>query len=156
MNSPTHQDGSSSVAAIVLKPLKPRSQTMRPWRKGHHRGLLRNLFLCSSSLCSDGAGLLAYYAGPMDAERTPILPPPKVCNASTALSDPRSLPCCSITYWSLSLPPETLDLIADHLHDEPTALTACCPVSESWVTRIRRHLLTISSSPRADPLSNRA
>ena len=41
---------------------------------------------------SDGAGFLACYAGPINAERTPILPPRMVCNASSALSDPCSLP----------------------------------------------------------------
>ena len=66
-----------------------------------------------TDLCSEGAGFLAYYAIPKDAVKTPILSPRKVCDASTALSDPRSLPCCSIAYWSLSLPPEILDLIAD-------------------------------------------
>jgi hypothetical protein len=38
------------------------------------------------------------------------------------------------------LPPEILDLIIDHLHDEPTALKPCCVVSKSWVPRTRRHL----------------
>ena len=41
---------------------------------------------------------------------------------------------------SLSLPPEILDLIVDHLHDEPTALRACCLVSKSWIPRTRIHL----------------
>ena len=39
-----------------------------------------------------------------------------------------------------SLPPETLDIITDHLHDEPTALKLCCLVSKSWVPRSRTHL----------------
>ena len=39
-----------------------------------------------------------------------------------------------------SLPPELLDLVVDHLHDEPIALAACCLVSKSWVPRARRHL----------------
>lgn len=38
------------------------------------------------------------------------------------------------------LPPELLDLIADHLHDEPATLKLCCVVSTSWVPRARRHL----------------
>ena len=38
------------------------------------------------------------------------------------------------------LPPEILDLIVDQLHDEPTALRACCLVSKSWVPRSRAHL----------------
>ena len=38
------------------------------------------------------------------------------------------------------LPPEILDLIADHLHDEPTTLKTCCTVSKSWVPRARKHL----------------
>ena len=41
---------------------------------------------------------------------------------------------------SPSLPPEILDLIVDHLHDEPTALKACCVVSKSWIQRTRTHL----------------
>ena len=40
---------------------------------------------------------------------------------------------------SLSLPPEILDLIIDHLHDEPTTLRACCLVSKSWIPRARIH-----------------
>jgi len=39
-----------------------------------------------------------------------------------------------------SLPPETLDLIVNHLGDEPTALKMCCLVSKSWVPRSRRNL----------------
>ena len=39
-----------------------------------------------------------------------------------------------------SLPPEIHDIIVDHLHDEPTALKACCIVSKSWVPRVRTHL----------------
>ena len=38
------------------------------------------------------------------------------------------------------LPPELLDLIVDHLHNEPTTLRACCLVSKSWVPRTRRYL----------------
>ena len=41
---------------------------------------------------------------------------------------------------SLSLAPEILDLIVDHLHDEPTALQACCLASKSWIPRTRIHL----------------
>jgi len=41
---------------------------------------------------------------------------------------------------SCVLPPEILDLIVDHLHDEPTTLRTCCFVSRSWVPRTRRHL----------------
>jgi hypothetical protein len=44
------------------------------------------------------------------------------------------------TAVSCSLPPEILDLILDHLHDEPTALKVCCLVSKPWVRRARRHL----------------
>jgi hypothetical protein len=44
------------------------------------------------------------------------------------------------TTMSSSLPPEILDLIVDHLHDEPTALKACCVVSKSWIQRTRTHL----------------
>jgi len=41
---------------------------------------------------------------------------------------------------SSPFPPETLDLIIDYLHDEPTTLRTCCVVSKSWVQRTRRHL----------------
>jgi hypothetical protein len=33
-----------------------------------------------------------------------------------------------------------LDLIVDHLHDEPATLKMCCVVSKSWVPRTQRHL----------------
>jgi len=39
-----------------------------------------------------------------------------------------------------SLPPEILDLIVNHLHDEPATLKTCCVVSKSWVPRTRQHL----------------
>ena len=38
------------------------------------------------------------------------------------------------------LPPEILDLIVDHLCDEPTTLKVCCLVSKSWIPRTRKHL----------------
>jgi hypothetical protein len=41
---------------------------------------------------------------------------------------------------SSSLPPEILDHIVDHLHDEPVALKACCVTSKSWIHRTRVHL----------------
>ena len=41
---------------------------------------------------------------------------------------------------SCSLPPEIVDLIIDHLHDEPATLKACCLVSKSWIQRTRIHL----------------
>ena len=56
------------------------------------------------------------------------------------------------TSMSPSLPTDILDLIADHLHDEPTTLRACCLVSKSWVPRTRRHLfafLEFDASPRS-------
>ena len=36
--------------------------------------------------------------------------------------------------------PGVLDLIVNHLHDEPTALRACCLVSGSWAPRSWMHL----------------
>jgi hypothetical protein len=39
-----------------------------------------------------------------------------------------------------SLPPEILNLILDHLRDEPTALRACCVVSKPWSHQTRKHL----------------
>ena len=41
---------------------------------------------------------------------------------------------------SCPFPPEILDLIADHLHNEPAALKTCCAVSKSWIPRTRKHL----------------
>lgn len=38
------------------------------------------------------------------------------------------------------LPPEILDFIVDHLHDESNTLKSCSVVSKSWVPRSRRHL----------------
>jgi len=44
------------------------------------------------------------------------------------------------TAMSCPFPPEILDLIVDHLHNEPDTLKSCCVVSKSWVPRTRRHL----------------
>jgi hypothetical protein len=41
---------------------------------------------------------------------------------------------------SPSLPPEIIDLIVDHLRDEPIALKACCVISKSWIPWARIHL----------------
>ena len=56
-----------------------------------------------------------------------------------------------------SLPPEVLDLIIDHLHDEPVTLKTCCVISKSWVPRTRKHLFAYvefyyeeSREPRID------
>ena len=38
------------------------------------------------------------------------------------------------------LPSEILDLIVDHLYDNPTTLKACALASKSWIPRTRRHL----------------
>jgi hypothetical protein len=40
----------------------------------------------------------------------------------------------------LSIPPDILDLITDHLRDERTTLKTCCVISKSWVHPTRRHL----------------
>ncbi|KAF9780836.1 hypothetical protein BJ322DRAFT_1112234 [Thelephora terrestris] len=49
---------------------------------------------------------------------------------------------------SLLLPQEIIDLIIDHLHDEPATLNACCGVSKSWLQRARKHLFVrIKFSP---------
>ena len=50
---------------------------------------------------------------------------------------PRSL---TETRMVSSVPPELLDLIVDHLRDEPIALKACCLISKSWLHRIRSHI----------------
>ena len=39
-----------------------------------------------------------------------------------------------------TLPPEILDHIVDHLHNETATLRACCVVSKSWIPRARKHL----------------
>ena len=44
---------------------------------------------------------------------------------------------------SIFLPPETLDYVADLLHDTPETLKECCLVSKSWVPRTRKHLFAI-------------
>jgi hypothetical protein len=41
---------------------------------------------------------------------------------------------------SCPLPPELLDLIVDHLRNEPAVLKTCCVVSKSWLPRTRKHL----------------
>jgi len=49
-------------------------------------------------------------------------------------------------------PPEILDLFVDQLHDEPTALRACCLVSKSWVPRSRTHLFACVKFTQKFPL----
>ena len=41
---------------------------------------------------------------------------------------------------SCPLPPEILDLVVNHLHDEQTTLNVCCLVSKSWIPRTRKYL----------------
>jgi hypothetical protein len=64
----------------------------------------------------------------------------------------RRLTILSQTTMPPSLPSEILDLVVDHLHDEPTALKACCVVSKSWIQRTRAHLFATVEfySPRSD------
>ena len=53
------------------------------------------------------------------------------------------------------LPPELLELIVDHLHDEPTTLRSCCLVSKSWVQRTRQHLFAgVEFDPEKSPLES--
>ena len=55
---------------------------------------------------------------------------------------------------SRPLPPEIHDLIVDFLHDERSALKACCVVSKSWVPRARHHLfahIVFHAHPRTHP-----
>jgi hypothetical protein len=61
-------------------------------------------------------------------------------------------PVLARTAISFSLPPEILDLIVDHLHDEPKTLKTCCVVSKSWVGRTRTHLFATVEFyvPRSD------
>jgi len=44
------------------------------------------------------------------------------------------------TTTTVSLPPEIVDTVIDHLHDEPTALRVSSLVSKSWAARSRTHL----------------
>ena len=53
------------------------------------------------------------------------------------------VPSIQETTMSCTLPPEILDLIIDHLHDEPATLKTCCVVSKSWVPRTRKHLFAL-------------
>jgi hypothetical protein len=41
---------------------------------------------------------------------------------------------------SYHIPQEMVDLVIDHLHDEPTTLRTCCNVSKSWVQHTRKYL----------------
>ena len=54
----------------------------------------------------------------------------------------RELPSNGFSWTAMpcTLPPEMLDIIIDHLHDEPTTLKVCCVVSKSWVPRTRKHI----------------
>ena len=56
------------------------------------------------------------------------------CAASNCLVETTMLPL---------LPSEILDLIVDHLHDEPITLESCCLASKSWVPRARRYLFAL-------------
>ena len=58
------------------------------------------------------------------------------------------------TTMSCPLPPELLDIIVDHLHDEPAALKACCLVSKSWVLRARIHLFAHVSFHSSRPFES--
>lgn len=53
---------------------------------------------------------------------------------------PSAEPLVAKTTVLPSLAPEILDLVVDHLRDEPTTLKACCLISRSWVPRARQHL----------------
>ena len=58
---------------------------------------------------------------------------------------------CHENTMSSFFPPEILDLIVDHLHDEQTTLRACCLVSKSWVPRTRIHLFNCVSFSSSGP-----
>jgi len=53
-----------------------------------------------------------------------------------------------------SLPPEIPDLFVDYLHDERTALEACCLVSKSWVPRSRMYLFSHVEFTSDSPLKS--
>ena len=53
-----------------------------------------------------------------------------------------------------SLPQEILDLIIDHLHDEPNALKSCSIVTKAWLYRTRTHLFNhVKFSPASRHVS---
>ena len=74
------------------------------------------------------AGILIFHRGRTVASTT-----------SSRWCKPASNGFAETTMFS-SLPPEILDFIVDHLHDEPSTLKSCCLVSKSWIPRIRRIL----------------
>jgi len=55
---------------------------------------------------------------------------------------------------SVTIPPEIHDLITDHLHNDPTALKACCLVSKSWIHRTRKHLFASLEFQLIHPLDD--
>ena len=65
-----------------------------------------------------------------------------------------------VPFWlkpmmSLSLPPEILDLILDHLHDESTTLKTCSTLSKSWVSRARAHIFAdVEFCPISSPIES--
>lgn len=50
------------------------------------------------------------------------------------------LRCCINTAMTLSLAPETWDVIIDHLHSDKYALSACALVHKAWTNSARYHL----------------
>ena len=59
------------------------------------------------------------------------------------------------TTMTPTLPPEILDLIIDHLRDEPITLESCCLVSKSWVLRTSRHLFArVEFDPGKSPIES--
>ena len=92
--------------------------------------------VCADVMLRRQAGLQVYrmYAMLIDSpeELTPIRgwnPFRCRCQRLTSLTN------CNAS----SLPPEILDLILNHLHDEPTTLGACCVVSKSLIQQTRKH-----------------
>ena len=55
---------------------------------------------------------------------------------------------------SHSIPQEILDLIIDHLRDEPTTLKRCSIVSKAWIPRVQKHLFaTVKFQALYSPVS---
>ena len=65
-----------------------------------------------------------------------------VCKLPVSAEKPASSWFCWNHVHALHPPPEIVDLIIDHLHDQPATFKTCCVVSKSWVPRTRKQLFS--------------
>ena len=65
-----------------------------------------------------------------------------VCKLPVSAETPASSWFCWNHVHVLHPPPEMVDLIIDHLHDQPATFKTCCVVSKSWVPRTRKQLFS--------------